>query len=328
MGRRVSRALVVGRPGMLTTVQDRGRWGYQGLGVPVAGPMDWYSHDLANRLVGNDPDAAALEVTLIGPELIADGSGVLCAVTGAAFDVSVEGRPVPLNCPFEVASGSQVRIGARRAGARATLAARGGFDLPKTFGSRAMHLVSRMGPFDGRALRPGDRLPLIGTGTVTVNPENGHLGTINCDCHRSGFPLDLPDGGARVRVVPAAHRERFTTDAWDTLTSARFTITPQSNRMGYRLSGPPLTHRRGADILSEAMPIGALQVPASGQPILLMADRQTTGGYATLANVITADLPTAGQLAPGDWIEFAACTHAEAIAALRARRRALSGDRS
>jgi len=320
--------LTVVRPGMLTTVQDLGRWGHQDSGVPVAGPMDWYSHDLANRLVGNDPDAAALEVTLIGPELMTEGADVLCAVAGAAFDVSVNGSAVPLNRPFAVSNRSKIRVGSRRAGARATLAVRGGFDLPMTFGSRATHLVSRMGPFDGRPLRTGDRLP-IGTvtltlphppetATLTVNPILEHLAVDNCEC---------PGSGACVRVVPAAHRGRFTDEAWRTLTDARFTITPQSNRMGYRLDGPTLTHVRGADILSEAMPIGAVQVPASGQPILLMADRQTTGGYATIANVITADLPIAGQLAPGDWIGFTACTHAEAIEALRARRRALEGVR-
>jgi antagonist of KipI len=138
----------------------------------------------------------------------------------------------------------------------------------------------------------------------------------------------MPQGGARVRAVAAAHRERFTDDAWRTFTSSRFTVTPQSDRMGYRLDGPLLTHVRGADILSEAMPIGAIQVPSSGQPILLMADRQTTGGYATIANVITADLPVAGQLAPGDWIEFAPCTHADARAALRARYISLMGART
>jgi antagonist of KipI len=125
--------------------------------------------------------------------------------------------------------------------------------------------------------------------------------------------------------VPAAHRERFTDDAWGLLVRARFTLSTQSNRMGYRLDGPLLGHVGAADILSEAMPIGAIQVPASGQPILLMAERQTTGGYATIANVITADLPLAGQLGPGDWIAFTPVTHAEALAALREREAALSG---
>jgi antagonist of KipI len=128
-----------------------------------------------------------------------------------------------------------------------------------------------------------------------------------------------------LRVVPAVHRERFTDDAWGLLVRARYTVSPQSNRMGYRLDGPALGHVGAADILSEAMPIGAVQVPASGQPILLMAERQTTGGYATIANVITADLPVAGQLAPGDWISFTPVTLAEALAALRDREAALTG---
>jgi antagonist of KipI len=308
----VTAALVVARAGLLTTVQDCGRWGYQGVGVPVAGPMDWYSHALANRLVDNPANAAALEITLIGPELIVEGP-VVCAIAGAEFDVTVDGSVVA-HQPFTARGGSRVRVGARRAGARATLAVRGGFDLPLTFGSRATHLVSRMGPFEGRALRAGDRLPI-------ASADRQSFG-------QAGRPLAIPRGGARVQVVPAAHRERFTDEAWRTLTGARFTVTPQSDRMGYRLEGPALAHVRDADILSEAMPIGAIQVPASGKPILLMADRQTTGGYATIANVITADLPVAGQLAPGDWIEFSACTHQEAIAALRARYATLIGART
>jgi antagonist of KipI len=124
-------------------------------------------------------------------------------------------------------------------------------------------------------------------------------------------------------VLPAVHRDRFPEDAWRRLTSERYVVSPQSNRMGYRLDGPQLAHTGAADILSEAMPVGAIQVPASGQPILLMAECATTGGYATIANVITADLPLAGQLAPGDWIELAPCTRAEAVAALHARRTAL-----
>jgi antagonist of KipI len=303
MGRRVidAPALVVVKPGLLTTVQDLGRRGYQGLGVPVAGPMDVYSHRLANRALGNAPMAAALEVTLVGPELVAEGD-VICAVAGGDIAVSVDDARVEANRPFDVRSGGRIRFGTRRRGARMTLAVRGGFDVPATLGSRATHLVSRMGPFGGRPLRAGDRLP-VGTATSTTSMQVPQ-------------PLEIPAGGAAVRIVPAVHRDRFTDAAWWTLISSRFVITPQSNRMGYRLEGPPLEHTRGADILSEATPIGALQVPASGQAILLMADRQTTGGYTTIANVITADLPIAGQLAPGDWISFLPCTHAEALKAL------------
>lgn len=301
------------KPGLLTTVQDLGRRGYQGLGVPVSGPMDVYSHRLANCVLGNDPMAAALEITLLGPELVADGD-IACAVAGAQIDVAVDGRTVAANVPFTVPSGGRVRCGDRHRGARMTMAVRGGLDLPLTLGSRATHLVSRTGPFGGRALKAGDDLP------VAVHaPAPG--------ASRSVVPLELPDGGARLRVLPAVHRERFTDDAWRLLAHARYTVTPQSNRMGYRLDGPALTHVGAADILSEAMPIGAIQVPASGQPILLLAECATTGGYATIANVITADLPLAGQLAPGDWIEFEPCTRPEAIAALRAREAALGDGR-
>jgi antagonist of KipI len=301
--------MIVVKPGMLTTVQDLGRQGYQSLGVPVAGPMDWYSHRLANQRVGNHRMAAALEVTLIGPELVAEGD-IRVALAGADFELTVDGTGIDAREPFVVRSGSRLRFGERRTGTRASLAARGGFDVPATLGSRATHLVSAMGPF-GRALRAGDRLPVS-------NPSEESAA-------RQGRALPLPDRGARIRVVPAVHRDRFTDDAWRTLTSARFIVTPQSNRMGYRLDGPPLAHSRGADMLSEAMPIGALQVPSSGQPILLMADRQTTGGYPTIANVITADLPIAGQLAPGDWIEFEPCSLDDALAALRAREAAITG---
>jgi antagonist of KipI len=297
---------------MLTTVQDLGRRGYQGLGVPVSGPMDAYSHRLANQILGNDPMAAALEITLLGPELVADGD-VTCAVAGAEIEFTVDGVAAPRYQPFQLASGSRIRCGGRGKGTRATLAVRGGFDLPLTLGSRATHLVSRMGPFGGRALRAGDVLSVGSAGSKGAS--------------RSGTPqpLDLPDGGARVRVVPAAHRERFKDEAWVLLGRTRFTVSPQSNRMGYRLDGPVLAHVGAADILSEAMPIGAIQVPSSGQPILLMVERQTTGGYATIANVITADLPLAGQLAPGDWIAFDPITHAEAVAALRELEARLSG---
>ena len=303
-------AITVVKPGMLTTIQDLGRRGYQGLGVPVSGPMDAYSHRLANQLVGNAADAAALEVTLMGPELTADGD-VTCAITGADIAVAIDGRPAPMNEPFTLRAGRSMKWGHRISGARQTLAVRGGFDVPTTLGSRATHLTSRMGPLGGRSLRPGDVLA-IGPAPESPRVVNGH-------------PLEIPLGGARLRLLPAVHRERFTDDAWGLLTHARFTISAQSNRMGYRLDGPALGHAAAADILSEAMPLGAIQVPASGQPILLLAERATTGGYATIGCVITADTPLAGQLAPGDWVAFDEVTRDDAIAALRRREAALRG---
>jgi len=296
------------RPGMLTTVQDLGRWGRQASGVPVAGPMDWYSHRLANRLLGNDERAAAIEITLIGPELEAD-SDLTCVVTGADFHLTVNGAAVETGTPFLVPARGRLRFGSRRKGARATLAVRGGFDTPELFGSRATSLVSRMGPFGGRQLMAGDVLPIAGARAAAAE---------------MGAALPLPGGGARVRVVPGPQDTMFTAQARDLFVRSRYVLTHASNRMGYRLEGPVLAHSGPPEILSDATPIGSLQVPGSGQPILLMADRQTTGGYPKIATVISADLPIAGQLAPGDWIEFVECSRAEAIDVLRQRWQALT----
>ncbi len=301
--------LKVIRPGMLTTIQDAGRWGRQESGVPVAGPMDWYSFRLANRLVGNDDGAALLEITLIGPELEADADAT-CVVAGAEFDVNVNGVATDPATPFVVPAGGRLRLAARRRGARAMLAVRGGVDVPAVFGSRATSVIARMGPFGGRPLMAGDVLP---------------VGASRAVAQATGEFLPLPDGGARLRILRGPHDAMFTPDACAALLRSRFTVTPESNRMGYRLHGAAIAHRGPAEILSDATPIGSLQVPASGQPILLMADRQTTGGYPKIATVITADLPIAGQLAPGDWIEFQECTRADALAALRDRWSRLTG---
>ena len=300
------------RPGMLTTVQDLGRWGFQASGVPVAGPMDEYSHFLANRIVGNPPSAAALEVTLIGPELEANVA-LTCAVAGATFALTAGDAMVPMHEPFTVRPGQRLRFGARCAGARATLAIRGGIDVPPVFGSRATSLISRMGPLGGRPLKPGDELP-VSTAPVAAGPATPVV------------PLPLPVGGARLRIVVGPQERFFTTGAYRTLFASRYVITPTSNRMGYRLDGPRLEHAGRADILSDATPIGSLQIPASGHPILLMADRQTTGGYPKIGVVISADLPLAGQLAPGDWVEFEPCTREAAVEALRDRHRSLGGE--
>ena len=302
-------ALIVVRPGMLTTVQDLGRWGYQGSGVPVAGPMDAYSHRRANRLVGNPDGAAALEITMIGPELQADAD-VVCVVSGAEFDATLNGEAIDVTHPFVISAGSRLRFGGRRSGARASLAVAGGLDLPLVFGSRATSVVARMGPLGGRPLVAGDVLP------VMSRAGEGRA---------ASAALPLPRGGARLRIIRGPHDAMFASHALGALTASRFVVTPESNRMGYRLAGPPLAHGGGADILSDATPIGSVQVPASGQPILLMADRQTTGGYPRIATVISADLPIAGQLAPGDWIEFTECTRAAAVDALREQEAALLG---
>lgn len=311
-------SITIVRPGMLTTVQDLGRWGLQGSGVPVAGPMDLYSHRAANRLVGNPEDAATLEMTLIGPVLESDVD-LLCAVAGAAFEITVDGIGVPTHAPFRLPARARLHVGGRRAGARGTFAVRGGFAVDATFGSRATSLISAMGPFGGRALVAGDMLPIAEPWrTREETPAGRSVAT-------PPLPLPLPRGGSRLRVIRGPHESMFTARAFEILFGSRYTVTASSNRMGYRLDGAPLQHAGSADILSDATPMGSLQVPGSGQPILLMADRQTTGGYPRIATVISADLPLAGQLAPGDWVEFAPCGRDAAIEALRRQRARLEG---
>ncbi|MGE3276084.1 MAG: biotin-dependent carboxyltransferase family protein [Vicinamibacterales bacterium] len=304
------RRVRVVRPGLQTTVQDIGRWGHQALGVPVAGPMDAFSHRLANMLVGNDHRAATLEVTLIGPELVFDAEA-LVVVTGADFDVTADGQWMEVGTAFTVRPGTHVRFARRRAGARAYIGISGGIATPPVLGSRATHVLTGMGGLAGRALQAGDELPLGAEPPAQV-PIRRAIG------------LTLPSRGrARLRVLPGAQDEWFAPDAFTAFRTISFRVSPRSNRMGYRLEGPPLPRGRAGEPISEPVAMGAIQVPAAGEPILLMADRQTAGGYPKIGTVIAADLPVAAQLAPGDAIDFDFCTRQEAAAALIARERQL-----
>ncbi len=311
-GQQFARIAVL-KAGLLTTVQDLGRWGFQRFGVPVAGPMDLVSHRAANVLVGNAPSAATLEMTLAGPELAFEDAARF-AVTGAAFDIRLDTASVPNDTTVRARPGQRLLFGRCRRGARAYLAVAGGIDVPLVLGSRATHLGSRMGGVEGRALRPGDLLP--------VGPGDEHAGATP---RSRPTPRALPVGGARVRVLMGPHHPRFAQRSVDAFSRERYVVTPQSNRMGYRLRGTPLTVLEHSELLSTATPVGAIQVPPLGEPILLMADRQTAGGYPRIATVITADIPVVAQLAPGDWIEFAPCDQAAALRALIADERAVLG---
>ena len=300
--------IVVQHPGLLTTVQDTGRWGYQHLGVPVAGPMDVASHRLANLLVGNDDRAASLEVTLAGPELHFEESGVV-AVTGAEFAAQLDGVDVPMHTSCFVRRGQTLAFGARTSGARGYVGVAGGIDVPPVLGSRATHMASGVGGLAGRALRMGDRLSTGEVGSATY-------------AGRSASPvIPLSADGARVRFVPGPNQDRFDDAELDRFEKTRFTITTESDRMGYRLEGSTLAVRDGGELISRAVVHGTVQVPPNGRPIVLMADRQTAGGYPSIVTVISADLPVVGQLSAGQWIEFTRCTQRQALEALEALER-------
>ena len=286
------------RPGILTTVQDLGRWGFQSRGVPVSGALDWYSHRLANRLLGNDVAMATLEVTLMGPHVRFD-SDTTFAITGAEFHVTLDDARIEMNTVIHARSNAILKIGDRLRGARAYVGVAGGIEVPEVLGSRSTHVLTAMGGYEGRALKAGDVVRIGASG-------RGH-GAIT---HR---PIPFAPVSATVRVIPSDAR------LFAHIASQRFRISPQSNRMGYRLEGTPVADAPTGELISTAVPTGAIQVPPTGQPILLMHDHATTGGYAIAATVITADLPLAGQLAPGDWVEFEACSLDAARTALAQR---------
>jgi antagonist of KipI len=300
-------AISILRPGMFTTVQDLGRWGFQSRGVPVSGALDWYSHRLANGLLGNGTAMATLEVTVMGPHMRFEADAVF-AVTGAEFRLTLDDAPIEMNRPIEAGSGAILKFGERVRGARAYVAVEGGIDVPEVLGSRSTHVLTGMGGYQGRALKAGDLLEK-GSGAILQFSKN---------CTRPLFlPTPFIGGGAKLRAVPADAR------LFAHVTSQRFRVSPRSDRMGYRLEGGVIADAPSGELISTAVPTGAIQVPPTGQPILLMHDHATTGGYAIAGVVITADLPVAGQLAPGDWIEFETCSIETADAELRHREDAL-----
>jgi KipI family sensor histidine kinase inhibitor len=305
----VGRSITVLRPGLFTTIQDDGRWGHQASGVPVSGPMDRLSHRVANALVGNEQTAALLEATLLGPEIRIESHAVI-AVTGADLGARVDGEDVPLHRPIRCKPGAVLRFGERRTGARAYIAFSGGITVPSVLGSRATHTHCGLGGVDGRSIAAGDRLSLGQERAVSP-------------WRVISVPPRTMTGGAKVRVLPGPQADNFPSAAFDVLQRTRFTVTSQSDRMGYRLVGGTIPRIEDREMISDATFAGALQVPPSGDPILLMSDRQTTGGYPQIATVISADLPIAGQLAPGDWIEFEVCTRHQAMSALIAQEGAI-----
>ncbi len=279
------------QPGFLTTIQDHGRWGYQHLGVPTSGAMDQRAFQLANLLLKNNPHTPVLEMTLAGTE-IEFLQDTCAAVTGADLGAELNGRPFPLWSSAPVQSGSVLRFTQRRGGCRAYLAVSGGFQVVPLMGSASTYLRGQWGGLDGRALKAGDYL-MGGQGTES----------------KAGYsvPEELRsyiDDRGPIPVIPGPQEDAFTEDAVDCFYRSTYSVSSQSDRMGIRLDGPKLTHRQGADIISDGIPPGAIQIPGHGTPIVMTADRQTTGGYAKIGVVTRTGLDRLAQLIPGDRITF------------------------
>jgi antagonist of KipI len=300
--------IAVVKRGLLSTVQDAGRPGYRASGLPAAGAMDRLALAAANVLAGNPPGAAALEVTLAGGAYRFE-IPVLAALAGADLSATLDGAALPPWGAFRAPAGAVLAFGAPRSGVRAYLAVRGGLAVPAVLGSRATYTRAKIGGLEGRAVAAGDRLP-VGRARGAA-PAPAILA-----------PEALPPcgGGAVVRVLLGPQRDRFGDAGVAAFLATPWRVTPENDRMGYRLDGPAVPLTGGADILTDPVLPGAVQIPGSGRPIAMMVDAQTTGGYAKIATVIGPDLRLVAQARSGDVLRFAACGQEEAVAALRAER--------
>ena len=293
-------------PGVLTTVQDTGRFGHQAAGIPEAGAMDRASLRLANALVGNPEDAAALELTVFGGTFEFDGEGTI-ALTGADMRPFLNGNRMPVNTAVPVKAGDRLELGAASQGMRAYLAVSGGIDVPVVLGSRSTDLKSRLGGLDGRKLRAGDVLESGSRPQAAA--ELAEVQGTPCEpvLQRLAKATD-PEGVTRIRFLFGPQDAMFAEDAKKTFTDSTYTLSAACDRMGYRLEGAAVPSLNGTDILSEGICFGSIQVPANGQPIVMMADHQTTGGYAKIGTVLSEDLPLLAQLGPGKRIHFVLVT--------------------
>ena|SRR5690606_10582573 len=301
-------SITVIRPGLASTYQDCGRHGYQYLGIPVGGAMDLRAHQLANLIAGNTRDLATLEITLIGPTLRFDASAVI-AMAGADLSPSLNGEPAPLGRPLVVRAGDTLSFGDRRNGVRCYLAWHGGIDLPPVMGSQSTWLRGQLGGFQGRALAKGDVLPLA----TQLREDALDALAADLDAMSIYLPATLANNPReRLRVMRGPHTGLFTVESIRALLTSSFRIANESDRMGYRLQGPSLHLIENRQLLSEGATFGSIQVPSDGQPIVLMADRQSIGGYPKIGHVATVDLPQLAQKMPGEEVLFEEISLAQA----------------
>jgi antagonist of KipI len=305
-------AIEVVRPGAFSTIQDLGRFGWAHLGISPAGAADPLSLRIANRLVGNEDNAAAIEMTLTGATLRFRSA---CTIASAGAGIGTDS--VPTFEPVEMRAGAELECEHLREGVRSYLAVAGGVQVPQLLGSAATLFAAGCGGFEGRPLRRGD---ILETGSVV---GSGH----GVDARHAVDPARLRALARRrtmIRVSKGPHHHWFGAGALTQFCAATYRVTAQSNRMGLRLEGEAVQRSRMGELLTEGVSLGAIQIPPNGQPIVLFVDQQTTGGYPVLANIISADLHCVGQLLPGNAVRFELVSIPEALQALREQERALA----
>lgn len=289
--------LIVEKAGLLDTIQDQGRPGYQASGMVVAGAMDPYAYQLGNILLGNKRNAASLEVTLVGPHLRFSWPTQII-ITGGNLSPKINDQPAPMWQVISVQANDRLTFGPLQSGCRSYLAIKGGIQTQEVMDSRSTYLKGKLGGWKGRSLKKEDVIPY----SILPYPEpseKGILTPVLSHEMRTNYENELT-----VRVILGPQDDRFTKKGLRAFLEEPYKITPQMDRMGIRLEGELIEHTNGADILSDAMPLGGIQVPANGQPIILMSDRQTTGGYTKIGCLISVDIPKLAQARPNQVIQF------------------------
>lgn len=284
-------AIRIIEPGFLTTIQDLGRFGYQQYGMPVCGAMDSYSLRLANWLVDNEINEACLEISFIGPriEFLFDA---IIGISGAEMRPELNGKELAMNEAIFAKAGDVLSFVGMVAGARSYLSISGGFDIHSVMDSKSTYLRGKIGGYKGRKLEENDLVPIFG------NKEKYKKRKVPLHMLRKFSSENA------IRIIPGPELGRFEMESVIKFMTSSYSISVESDRMGYRLEGPVLDHLNGADINSAGLSLGTIQVPGNGKPIIMMADRQTVGGYTRLANVISVDIPLLGQMKPGDKLNF------------------------
>lgn len=290
------------KPGFLTTIQDLGRFGYQKFGMPVAGAMDEYALRIANLLVGNTEEEACLEITLVGPTLEFLDECVI-ALTGGDLRAQINGEDLPLWQACYIQKGDKLHFGGVKSGCRAYLAVAGGLEIPAIMGSKSTYLRGQIGGVEGRALWEGDEISFPALSAETLEVVNRKV--------PRDYQYDF-SSSIIVRVVLGPQEDAFTLNEIKKFLEGKYQVTNNSDRMGYRLDGPRIHHKKSPDIISDGIAKGSVQIPGDGLPIVMMSDRQTTGGYTKIATIITPDFPKIAQAKPGDTIQFQAVSIEEA----------------
>jgi allophanate hydrolase len=296
-------ALKVVRAGLFDTLQDLGRIGYMALGMPTAGAMDRIGLTLANALAGNPANTAGLEIGVMGPDLVVEAESVRVALVGPLSPSLIDGedappKPIDSDRSHLLKRGQVLRVGMVEGSSTAYLAVAGGFDIHPFMGSLSTYARAGIGGFEGRKLAVNDILPL-----KLDSPPSG-------DEHKLSGPFDY--GSGPIRVVWGPQDDYFSEAGRQTFVSSEYTVSKEADRMGIRFEGPTIEHSKGADIISDGIGPGAIQVPGAGLPIVLLGDRQTVGGYSKIATVASVDLPRLGRLLPGRTVRFAPITVDEA----------------